>query len=145
MMYCQHYDPQPGSLLDPNRCWCKKGHDTEKVQAAAKAAGVAPKWWKPCIDGHELDDAAKFCPDWIRRTRQEGEERADELEASMNRMRVVMPVVSQWRTWSKKNRVAKQEVIECPACKGRLHLSQAAYNGHVWGKCETEGCVSWME
>jgi len=56
-----------------------------------------------------------------------------------------MPVVSKWRTWNEKNRVAKQEVIECPQCKGRLHLSQAAYNGHVHGHCETKGCVSWME
>ena len=63
----------------------------------------------------------------------------------MDRMRLVFTVVKPWRTWTKKNRVAKEEVIECPACKGRLHLSQAAYNGHVWGKCETEGCVSWME
>jgi len=67
------------------------------------------------------------------------------LEVSMNRMRIVMTTVAGWRTWSKKNRVAKQEVIECPACKGRLHLSQSAYNGHVWGNCETEGCMSWME
>lgn len=37
------------------------------------------------------------------------------------------------------------EVVECPACKGRLHLSIAAYNGHVHGKCETDGCVAWME
>lgn len=36
-------------------------------------------------------------------------------------------------------------VVECPVCEGRLHVSHAAYNGHVWGKCETKGCVSWME
>lgn len=33
----------------------------------------------------------------------------------------------------------------CPECGGTLHLSHAAYNGHVWGQCETEGCLSWME
>lgn len=36
-------------------------------------------------------------------------------------------------------------VIECPACQGRLHLTIAATNGHTHGKCETEGCLSWME
>ena len=36
-------------------------------------------------------------------------------------------------------------VVECPACSGQLHLSHAAYNGHVHGRCETEGCLSWME
>lgn len=33
----------------------------------------------------------------------------------------------------------------CPECQGVLHMSHAAYNGHVWGQCETEGCLSWME
>lgn len=37
-------------------------------------------------------------------------------------------------------------VIECPVCGGVLHFSIAgAYNGHIHGKCETEGCLSWME
>lgn len=35
--------------------------------------------------------------------------------------------------------------IECPICKGNLHYSVASYNGHLWGKCETEGCVAWMQ
>ena len=68
-----------------------------------------------------------------------------EIEAILALMRVVLAAVKPWRTWTKVNRVSKQEVIECPVCKGRLQLSQAAYNGHVWGKCETKGCVQWME
>lgn len=35
--------------------------------------------------------------------------------------------------------------IPCPICKGRLHYSVASHNGHMWGRCETEGCVSWMQ
>lgn len=38
-----------------------------------------------------------------------------------------------------------QGVEKCPECKGALHLSHASINGHVWGQCETEGCLSWME
>lgn len=34
---------------------------------------------------------------------------------------------------------------ECPVCQGTLHMSHAAYNGHVHGRCETEGCLAWME
>lgn len=69
-----------------------------------------------------------------------------EFAQHMDRMRKVMTVVKPWRTWSRKNRVAKEGAIPCPTgCGGVLHLSQAAYNGHVWGKCETTGCVSWME
>jgi hypothetical protein len=36
-------------------------------------------------------------------------------------------------------------VEECPICQGKLHLTHAAYNGHVHGKCETDKCLSWME
>lgn len=69
---------------------------------------------------------------------------ADTAETAviMARIWLVMPVVSVWR---KKALMGKQEVIECPACKGRLNLSQSSYNGHVHGACETEGCVRWME
>lgn len=37
------------------------------------------------------------------------------------------------------------EIVECPVCRGHLHLSIAAHNGHVRGRCETGGCVSWTE
>lgn len=33
----------------------------------------------------------------------------------------------------------------CPNCGGNLHMSISSYNGHVHGKCETAGCVEWME
>jgi hypothetical protein len=36
-------------------------------------------------------------------------------------------------------------VIKCPACGGGLHVSHAACNGHVWGRCETDGCAAWIE
>lgn len=35
--------------------------------------------------------------------------------------------------------------MTCPICGGLLRYSVAAYNGHIHGKCETEGCVQWME
>ncbi len=38
-----------------------------------------------------------------------------------------------------------QGVQECPECGGKLHMSHAKSNGHVWGLCETKGCLQWME
>lgn len=36
--------------------------------------------------------------------------------------------------------------MACPVCKtGKLQYSRSSYNGHVHGKCETPGCVAWME
>lgn len=37
-------------------------------------------------------------------------------------------------------------VVPCPVCKtGELHYTVDAYNGHMWGRCTTEKCVSWMQ
>lgn len=36
-------------------------------------------------------------------------------------------------------------IISCPACSKPLHFSIAKLNGHIWAKCESEGCVQWME
>lgn len=38
-----------------------------------------------------------------------------------------------------------QGEIECPACKGKLRYTIARVNGHIWGTCETKGCLSWMQ
>lgn len=35
--------------------------------------------------------------------------------------------------------------IVCPVCGGQLRYSVASYNGHMHGRCETEGCVAWMQ
>ena len=36
-------------------------------------------------------------------------------------------------------------IINCPKCTGPLHFSIAKINGHIWGRCETEGCLQWMQ
>lgn len=138
MDYCHHYARGSGAGMI-----CKAGMDLKTVKRVPAGAGQIK--WGPCIEGHTLANPHEHCPHWIRRTREQGEARADAIEQAIGRMTVAMPVVDGWRSWTDKNRVAKQEVIECPMCKGRLHLSQSAYNGHVLGKCETDNCVSWME
>lgn len=63
--------------------------------------------------------------------------------AHMDKMLTVLDAIRPWRERHKGRSFG--EIIECPACKGRLQLSISAYNGHVRGHCATEGCVSWME
>ena len=70
-------------------------------------------------------------------------DRADD-EKCLKQMTAGLHVASEWRI-KPKPLLDRQEVVECPICKGKLHLSQSAYNGHVWGKCETQDCLSWME
>ena len=35
--------------------------------------------------------------------------------------------------------------VSCPICSGNLDWGISAYNGHMWGRCETLDCVNWME
>ncbi|KKN46563.1 hypothetical protein LCGC14_0671570 [marine sediment metagenome] len=44
-----------------------------------------------------------------------------------------------------KDKTNARDSMECPLCKGVLHYTVAALNGHVHGKCETENCLGWME
>lgn len=36
-------------------------------------------------------------------------------------------------------------LIVCPKCKGTLKWTRASNNKHVWGKCQTTDCLSWMQ
>lgn len=125
--YCTHYD-MAGM---PERC-----------KAGVKYDEVGDYKTRPCIGGHKMPDATTRCSKWERRSLEHAEARADRREECERKMRLVFPVVGEWR---KKLPIGKHETIECPACQGKLHLSQARINGHVWGRCETKGCVSWME
>lgn len=53
-------------------------------------------------------------------------------------------IAAKWRVAPKPEH-DRAEVVECPVCHGKLHLFQSSHNGHTSGKCETEGCVSWIE
>lgn len=134
MEYCQHYDPQGVKK------GCKAGMDIEKIQCVP--TGTKGIKWGPCIGGHKLADPLAHCAKWLRRTREQGEKRADNIERSIKIMTLVMPAVDEWR---KTPPIGKAGVIKCPACGGDLHLSQSSYNGHVHARCSTVDCVAWME
>jgi hypothetical protein len=137
--YCENYKPEPSSLKAD---YCALGCGASEMMAKARAAGEPNM--TPCIGGHKASDVLALCPKWVRRSLEHAEARADAIQDMLDRMAIVMPVVSKWRI-KPKPATDRREVIECPKCKGRLHLSQSSYNGHVHGRCETEGCVSWME
>jgi len=114
-------------------------------------AGVAYKQFReggmhrmPCFlnEGKEKPDALP-CEHLRLPTADEIAAHKKWADARMNLLGTVMTGIMPWRKAHKGK--SASEVIECPGCKGRLHLMIAAYNGHVHGKCETSGCVSWME
>lgn len=135
--YCTHYAPQRGLEAGD---YCAIGCDASKRMADARKAGEPSM--TPCIGGHKTPNVKTLCPKWERRSLEHAEQRADSIERSMKRMEVSGPVIIAWRN---KLPIGKTKIIECPCCKGKLHLSQSSYNGHVHGRCETDDCLNWME
>jgi hypothetical protein len=52
-------------------------------------------------------------------------------------------IIEKEGTQKPKERISAS--IECPACKGRLSYVISPYNGHIWGQCNTSGCLSWRQ
>ena len=100
---------------------------------------------RPCFlnkDGSSKPDAMP-CEYLRRPTPEEIADHEKWIEGRMARMGTVMKAIRPWRDAHKRQSAC--EVVECPICKGRLHLSISGYNGHIHGGCETPDCVSWME
>jgi hypothetical protein len=138
--YCTHYAPKPGAALNVD--FCAVGCGSSAMFKKAREIEPNGPRMAPCIGGHDCADVHAICPKWERRSLEHAEARADSIERHRKQMTLVFPVVKEWRA---KLPFGKREIIECPACKGKLHLSQSSYNGHVHGKCETPDCVAWME
>ena len=137
--WCIHYCASPPHYKKDQSWICGAGVDMRKTWNGVKFDK------RPCFlddEGNSKLDAMP-CEHLRRPTSEEIAEHEAWCEARMDNLRVVMIGISDWR--KKHKGKSHAEVIECPACKGRLHLSIAAVNGHVHGKCETDGCVSWME
>lgn len=83
------------------------------------------------------------CDKFRLSTPEEEAEEEKAIQDSIDRTMKTIPIVKK----IKQDHVGEdwKGIVECPICKGKLHLSHASINGHVWGRCETSGCVNWME
>jgi hypothetical protein len=120
-----------------NACVYFNGIQNEKCEA-----GIAyPKDWKlnPC----HKDNISIPCNRRSFPTPEEVKSFVEECEKQFENMGKAFQLTAK----IKKEHKGKdwQGVEICPACGGKLHLSHAALNGHVWGKCETEKCLAWLE
>lgn len=136
--YCVHYDPA-GS---PHGCAAGVNRETMRRAATPGSSGKSLVLWGPCIGGHTLVDARDYCPKWERRSLESAEKHADEVQALSAMMVKAAPVIDAWR---EKLPRGKSEIITCPVCEARLHLSQSACNGHISARCETEDCICFIE
>lgn len=86
-----------------------------------------------------------FCEHRRLPTKQEIAAHEEWQAKSFNKLATVLEAIRPWRMkWSREG-INYQETIECPLCKGRLYLTISGCNGHIHGRCHTEGCVAWME
>ncbi len=132
--------------------WCihyRYNRDKKKPEDDTCEAGVRydtfPKFSsRPCyLDKGKSKPDALPCDHLRVPTPKEITDHEKYIDERMNQMKIVMVGIKLWRDAHKGKSAA--EIVECFACKGRLHLSIVAYNGHVHGRCETDNCVSWME
>ena len=122
---------------------CKLGYVYDDLEKPLPCIRSYTKHWPKAERGKQEACKHADCKDFTAPTAEQFAEHRSQIEAALNRMRLVMPAVQPFRDANKGK--SATGAIECPVCKGKLHLRIAACNGHVWGKCETEGCVSWME
>jgi hypothetical protein len=132
MKYCTHYDGQ-GMVMGDLVC-----------RAGVEYTSLGERHLdRPCYDGHSGAQKASVCPKLERISREVATAYVDTSERQFDNFLKVLPVVSAWR--NRKAPYAKQGTVECPACQGKLHLAQNDRNGHVQGRCETPGCVTFIE
>lgn len=124
------------------RCVHFTGVQHEVCKAGVRYDSFAKNAGLPCI---RLGGArpGNSCDKKQLPTEEEIQKHEDEIEATLKRFRTVAPVIEKVKKEHKGTSWKGVEV--CPVCNGRLHMTHAAYNGHVWGKCETQGCLAWME
>src|SRR5262245_6043618 len=133
---------------------CIHAHDIRRAKPGRRytcGADVNLEVWRdlryeqmPCFldeSGHSQPNAA-HCPHLRRPTPEEIAVFEQWVKQNDEKMDIVMAGIAGWREAHQGQ--SASEVVECPACKGRLHLS-IFVNGHVHGECETKGCVEWVE
>lgn len=68
-------------------------------------------------------------------------------EAAFERTsKAISAVAKDAKSKGLKKRSGGQSSIPCPVCEtGTLAYSVSGYNGHIHGRCDTPGCVWWMQ
>lgn len=115
------------------------------IDVRAHTGGPDLGWRRrnPCYLANRDNEGFVPCDKAEPYTQQELDEFDADAERSVQRMQRTMPLIA--RIKSEHRGKSWSGSVECPECGGALRLTHAAYNGHTSGRCETEGCLSWIE
>lgn len=132
---CVHWAGLMGpGMVDVHRCDAGVEYASVSTESRVNMRSL------PCFrdQEHITTCAARWFP-----TREESEAHA--AESNKQTARVLGAYRAVATAVGKKRGITG--AVDCPVCEkpGALHYSVAAVNGHIWGKCATEGCVSWMQ
>ena len=114
---------------------CEIGLDWREI-TGGDPVGIARRM--PCIK----QDSESECESYCEPTDEQIKESEAEWKRLIENMKIVSPLISRLK---KENKNGGNGKIECPICNGILHYAVAALNNHCHGKCETDGCLNWME
>lgn len=133
---CKHW-PGLRDALGKTTVICKAGIDVRSF--TEKEA-----WLKriPCC---EFNENVTPCDKCEFPTYEELDEDLSELRKAMDKVIAMHEKGGVIESLKKKYPDGGGEVVECPDCSGRLHISISGFNGHAHGKCETDNCFNFME
>ncbi len=97
---------------------------------------------RPC-DGENVGPFVNPCELYKEVTQDEIDEEARFIQRSEEHFKLVVPIIAAIKA-NNEGENTKGTVV-CPICKGKLHWIHHAINGRVYGRCDTEDCVHWME
>lgn len=129
-----------------SRSTCAAGVNYEMLIAGATKdeATLKPADWfqrMPCLGPGEN----KFpCVHYAAYTAEELAVQDHQYDELAKTLREMQPMIAEIKR--KHRKVDWQGVIDCPACKRpALHVTHHGYNGYVWLRCRTAGCIQFME
>ncbi|MAT51148.1 MAG: hypothetical protein CMK32_08195 [Porticoccaceae bacterium] len=115
---------------------CKAGVVFEKLRERRQEGESLPCYW---VEGMKPMNCASFDPV----TAKESAEDDEEIQRTIARFMTAGAVIAEVKKEHKGRNWTGTK--DCPVCGGKLHMSHAACNGHVHGRCETDDCLAWME
>lgn len=134
---CKHYC---GTVRNGGKC--SKGIHLRTHVGGADFGWITRLPCQPSLrKKHELPLIVP-CEHYEPPAKEEYEQEQRELQAMIDRMDKLHPVLDQIK---RRNKRGTNGTEGCPLCGGTLHWMIAAYNGHIRASCQTKDCVSLME